>query len=414
MRKIIYKLGKNFIDLLRQFRVNTLEEKIVLYCLIAYFGTLAILFLTQSDYIGQRTMMMGYDTAFYMSGNDPLIHITKIFKWDIRHPLFCFLNFPLLLINFIFKYFGIDIHWYLFILCSALMMSLSGILLYKILKINGVSTAGSISLLTLFCSFSYVMLLAVQVDSYVFTLLFTLLFLLVLLKKETNIYTDNLLFLGITGATSTNSLKILFAEIWVEKSLKNGFIRFLKSIPLFCFLFVITGFGLLYKIIIKGVDLHTAFYSNAFEYLNPIAPRLHYFWHNFLSEPLLFHSVTGIFYNPESRILDLYPSITFQYVIALVYFLVLCSIVINHRDFIVRLFLSFFTIDILIHFILGYGVDESQLFCAHWFYFIPILLGLLMKNSVSNKIISLLLSGFMGICSVFFLIYNIYCFYHSL
>lgn len=412
--KIIYRLRENLVALLKQFMARTREEKIVLFCLLAYFGTLALLFLTKSDYTGQRTMMMGYDTAFYMSDDNPLIHITKIFKWDIRHPLFCFLYSPLLLIDFTLKNVGIDIHWYLFILSSAFMMSLSGMLLFKILKLNGLSTVPAAMMLIFFCTFSYTMLLTVQVDSYVFTLLFTLLLLLVLLKKESNIYTDNLLFLGITGATSTNSMKILAAEILAEHDLKRGLTRFIKSIPLFCGIFTITAFGLLYKIFIKGVDFKTAFIGNAFEYVKPTASRLHYLWHNFLSEPLLFHSETGIFYNPESRILAPYPSVLFQCAIALVCLLVIYSVIINRRNFIVRLFLSFFAIDMLIHFILGYGVDESQLFCAHWFYFIPILIGLLFAKTNLRKGLTYVLYGLIGTCSIFFLIHNIHCFYTSL
>jgi hypothetical protein len=62
------------------------------------------------------------------------------------------------------------------------------------------------------------------------------------------------------------------------------------------------------------------------------------------------------------------------------------------------------------HFGIGYGMEEAQLFCGHWLFFLPILLGMFIKNLSTNKYLTTLIA----LVTMFLLIYNIFCYYYSL
>ena len=43
---------------------------------------------------------------------------------------------------------------------------------------------------------------------------------------------------------------------------------------------------------------------------------------------------------------------------------------------VVRVMVGMFSVDVLIHFVCGWGLDEGWVFCAHWFWMVPVLVGL--------------------------------------
>jgi len=45
------------------------------------------------------------------------------------------------------------------------------------------------------------------------------------------------------------------------------------------------------------------------------------------------------------------------------------------REFIVRLIAAMFLVDVGIHFVLFWGMEEAQIYAGHWYYAIPILIG---------------------------------------
>ncbi len=389
-------------------------EKLVWCVLFIYFLSFNLLFLTQSDYVGNEAMMMGYDTRFYLADENPMIHITKIFKWNIRHPLLSLLYLPLLLVDYALNCLGCDIGWPMFLTFTTFLMSFSGLLLFKIFRVNGFPVGLSIMLLAFFCSFAHVMLLSVQVDSFVLTIFFSLLLLLVTLKGVRNICVDNLIFFGMTGATSTNCLKVLAVDLLSGKGLKDGISHFIRSILLFSVFFCLTGAGLVYRIVVKHMSLGQAFMDNAMEYVGGTVDKLSFFWNNFLSEPLLFHYKTGVFYSTETETLGTYLDGICQFVIGAVCLLVVVSLILNRKELLSKLFVSFFCIDIVIHFVVGYGLTESQLFCGHWFFFVPVLVGMLCMKAGKVKACAVALRAFLLAITVFFFVHNLCCFYNSL
>jgi len=92
----------------------------------------------------------------------------------------------------------------------------------------------------------------------------------------------------------------------------------------------------------------------------------------FFSEPILLRGEN--FNNQTIRIG--YDSFVQPVLVAVLYALVLVSAWWNRNQVIVRLMGVMFLVDVGIHFVLQWGLVEPQLYGGHWFYALPILLGL--------------------------------------
>ena len=135
------------------------------------------------------------------------------------------------------------------------------------------------------------------------------------------------------------------------------------------------------------------------------------FIENFISEPLLFHHTTGIIYSYESINLPAYTSLGYYLPIAIIFHLILFSVILNCRKPIIRFFCCCFGFDLLMHFCIGYGIEEGQLFCGHWIFFIPIVIGELFANL---KAIREPLYAVLATCATIMLITNLFHFSLSL
>ena len=409
---ILKQLAVNFISIFSELKPTDKSEKKVLLFSFIYFAVIAILFLIS---VGNNSLveLMGYDTYSYIDGDNPRLSLFKVLKWEIKHPLFCLLYTPVLALSKLVGFLGIDIHWYLFILFSSAIMSFCLMLLFKILRQLNVSLFNSYLMTLFFGSFSYVILLSVQAESFLLVLFFTLLFLVITLKKKTNIYTDNLFFFLLVGTTSTNSLKILASDFILEKRFIKSVKRFLVSLPLFAIVFVFTSLGMFYRHFIMHLNWHDAIISDVLAYTLTTINKFTLFWVNFLSEPLLFHSTTGVIYGEETIKMAEYSSGFYQPALAFIYLMVVLSVILNRKEVISKIGIAFIGIDLLIHFGIGYGVNEAQLFSAHWFFFIPILLGLLVTK-LTNKYLKTTVQLGIGTITILFFIHNLYCFINSL
>lgn len=409
---VIKKLVLNFVALFSNLRPSDKSEKRVIAFSLIYFTSIGILFLL-SVQNNNHVDVMGFDTYSHIAGDNPKLSIIKALKWNIRHPLLCLIYSPILLIDKLIGISGIDIHWYLFILLSSIMMSFCILLLFKILRQLNTSLFNSYLLTLFFGSFSYIILLSVQVESFLLTLFFTLLFILITLKKKNNIYTDNLFFFFLVGTTSTNCLKLLAASFVLENKFLKSVKRFFYSIPLFSVIFLLTSLGLLYRRFFKHFDWFTSIMDDTIAYTGTVINKFTLFGTNFLSEPLMFHSSRDVIYGQETQLLSDYPFQFYQPVLIFIYLLVILSVFLNRKEIIAKLFMSFISIDMLIHFGVGYGVTEAQLFSAHWFFFIPILLGMIF-NKLTNWHFQTFLQVSIGSITILFLINNLYCFFNSL
>lgn len=104
--------------------------------------------------------------------------------------------------------------------------------------------------------------------------------------------------------------------------------------------------------------------------------RLWCLWNNFWCEPMMLHG-TVIGKGPvEAAYPRLFPHVVGAGVLALC----AVSVVRNCREPVVRAALAMFSVDFVLHVVLGWGIDEGQIYCGHWFYLIPLLVSRLPRR----------------------------------
>ena len=144
---------------------------------ILYFGIIATLFLLQRT-TDNLPEMLGYDTSAHMMLEHKMISLQHLFSWNLRHPLLNLLFLPPLLVDYLLSFFDLNYKWEIFTIYSCLISSYTGLLLYKILS-NICDKRTAILLLFMFYSFAHTILLSIQVDSFIFSMLFLVMLALV-------------------------------------------------------------------------------------------------------------------------------------------------------------------------------------------------------------------------------------------
>ena len=404
-------IKKSFIDIWQILKPSSNDEKYIFLSLFFYFTIIATVFCVFVLPPKQSLGMLGYDTEGHLTYEPMMISANNMLKWNLRHPLYRLFFLPIILINEGFLACGVNITWELFLGTSTILMSCSGLFIYKTLRAINNSIIEAIILLLLFCSFAHVIMLSFQVDSFVMSMFFCSIMLLLFVKKSHNQLSDILLFLGITGTTSTNCIKYAF-YIWIEEhSLKRAFIRFSRSTFIFCILFSFTFVNLIFRLIERPRGFLYAIIGDSLNFQGTSISKWHLFISNFLSEPLLFHHTKGIIYSQETTILPEYPSMFYYIPIIIITLLVTYSIFNNRHNTIIQFICCCFVFDLFMHFGIGYGIEEAQLFCGHWIFYIPIIIGIQIVKMKRYRITTPLI---LHIITIYFFIHNLSNYIQSL
>lgn len=418
--QIIYNTVKGFMNNLSNHSKSSLKtiilpqgctEIIVLFVSLIYYGLIFLFYLQNKSEL-VLPEMLGYDTSVHMVLEHKLINLERLFSWDIRHPLINIMFLPPIIGDYLLSFIGYNYKWEIFTLYSCMISSYSGLVLFKILMILS-SKETALLLLCLFFSFAHSILLSIQIDSFVLSLLFLMFLLLLFLNNYYNIYFNNILFFAITGTTSTNVIKfILYIFIICKKNIQTSLRQILKSSILFILLFLFTIPDLLHRLFVQHLGLKYSLLAQTLDYQGSSQGKLRLFFDNYISEPLLFHSQEKLIYLSDTSHLQAYPSLFFYIPIIIIVGGVICSIITNNNKKVITLIVSFLCVDIFIHVILGYGITEGQIFCAHWFFFIPILLALLEgeKIIIKYRLVYRLIILFI---TIFFLYHNLNCYIHG-
>lgn len=381
INRLLRSCRESLSAIIRQLRPADNAEWTALVVMLCFFGVVSGMVCTaiRPTELG----MMGYDTAGHLTVDDMMISSRNMLSWNMRHPLFRLLYLPVILINELLFLLGVNITWPLFLATSVVLVSLSGLFTFKTLRALGLSTVPAALLLALFCSFAHTMMLSFQVDSFVVSMFVGSAMLLLFTTKVHNRLSDNMLLLGMAGATSTNFVKFAFYQILEERDVKATAKRFLMSIPLSCILFALTLPDLVSRLVHRPRGLMYAVMGDSLSFKGSELDKWRLFVENFISEPLLFHHTTGILYSHETTLLPPYPTPWYYLPVAVIVATVVVSVIVNCRRRIIQLFICCFGFDLLMHFAVGYGMDEAQLFCGHWLFFIPVVMGLLLSRCKS-------------------------------
>ena len=409
MCSLIFKQNKQLGSILYP---NNYIQWTVFILSILYFGIIATLFLLQraTDNLPE---MLGYDTSAHMMLEHKMISLQHLFSWNLRHPLLNLLFFPPLLVDYLLSFFDLNYKWEIFTIYSCLISSYTGLLLYKTLSyICNKKTA--ILLLVMFYSFAHTILLSIQVDSFIFSMLFLVMLSLVYITKQHNKYVNNILFFTLVGTTSTNIIKFLLYSCFIsQRRIKEALGIFFKSTVIFICIFLLTIPDLINRLFIQHLGLKYSLLAQTMDYRGTSLNKIDLFVNNFISEPFLFHYKENLLYIKDTINLPPYSSVFCDLIIISIICLSIYSIIINYKNKIVKLFIAFFSVDIFIHFVVGYGIEEGQLFCGHWFFFIPLLLGLL-DTHTNNKYIKYIIRLQIAGSAAFLFIYNINCYLQSI
>lgn len=387
------------------------REYIIFFSSFFWFLILSSFFSFLADFDGRNVELMGYDTKFYISGDNPKLLFSKLLSWNIRHPLFVLINLPSMIVDLVLpSYF----HIFVYAFSSCIISALSNLLIYKICRNVGVDIMSSVIVVVLYPTFAHVILLSGQPETFVFTQLLTLQLILLTILNISNCYTDNVIFAVLTGTTLTNSIKFFLVKFCESNyNIKKTIIKTFRSSFLFLCFFFLTLLGLAYRIVYKQIPIDVAFFNDTLLFVHSMPNRLYLTWSHFLSEPIIFHSSSSVVYTKDATILESYPSFFFHCIIAFLLVFAFVGLFKNRRDLIVKIVFSCIMCDVLIHIVLGYGLNELHLFCEHWLFFIPISIALGLSSLKSNNlriffiIILLLLSLFLAS-------YNSYCYLNSL
>jgi len=109
-----------------------------------------------------------------------------------------------------------------------------------------------------------------------------------------------------------------------------------------------------------------------------LSERLPLAWNAFWCEPMMLReSVIG-----QGEIVHDYRTFLPHILGAAVLALCVWSAIRNRRLPVVRAALSMVVFDFLLHVVVGWGTDEGQIYCGHWFWAIPLLVVLLPRRVV--------------------------------
>ena len=388
------------------------HEWVIFLLSTLYFCTIAILFLRQMT-TDVPPEMLGYDTSAHMMLAHKKISLEHIISWNIRHPLLNIMFLPPLLIDHLLSLFDLNSTWEIFIIYSSFISSYTGLLFYKTLSHICEKKTATI-LLVLFYSFAHTILLSIQVDSFIYSMLFLVMLLLIYMTNKQNLYSNNILFFTLIGTTSTNIIKLLlYSYLSSHRKIKEALIVFIKSMVLFLCMFILTIPDLFNSLFVQHLGLKYSLLAQTMDYRGTTLNKMQLFISNFISEPFMFHYKENLLYAHDTINLPPYSNIVCHLIIILITCLSITSIILNYNNKLVQLFLSFFSVDIFIHYIVGYGIEEGQLFCGHWFFFIPLLLGLLVNRTNNKYLKSLLTVQIVGM-TAFLFFHNINCYLHSI
>ena len=387
-------------------------------CETTIFAASLIWFLCFSLYFAsivdfsEMTELMGYDSKFYIGGDYPKLMLSKILSWNLRHPIFVIINYPLLIIDYFLPN---NLHVALFALFSSLLFSFSNTFIYKICKELKIEQTNGILSIILYSTFAHIILLSGQAETFVFTITFCLLMIVLALKKKSNFVSDNIIFAILTGVTLTNCIYFFIIKLWENAgAFKKSMMTTIKSSFLFIPLFGLTFLGLVYRIIFKHIPIKDAILNDTYKFIHSDINLLDVTWKHYFAEPFLFHYTDQVVLTQNAEVLPDYPFTIYNLIILFVLiFALVWGGLFNYKTVISKICASFFLYNIIIHFVCGYGNNELQLFCGHWIFFIPILVAMGL-NSLKKLSVRYIFQVLFLAISLLLVIHNGYCYITSI
>lgn len=126
--KLFYRLQEAVYEVYQIVIPNGKCEKNIFVVSLIWFLCFSLYFAAIVDF-SEMTELMGYDSKFYIGGDYPKLMLNKILSWNLRHPIFVIINYPLLLIDY---FLPSNLHIALFAFFSSILFSFGNLFIYKI------------------------------------------------------------------------------------------------------------------------------------------------------------------------------------------------------------------------------------------------------------------------------------------
>lgn len=395
------------------FPQNKTEIYIFLGFLLFYFSF--------AQYIALNSSILDWEYMWvdrYFSFDNPTVYHTGRLNMG-GHPLLFIFTYPVLIIgdflNAIFS--TIKIKTILFAITSCYLVSSSIVYIYRYLK-NIIEINGYILyLLTILYGFFFTnLVLSFTIESFTYStffLSFSVYYYSYKIKKgEVPLFITNLAISTVLGGiTLTNAIKGMLPMLFTKESLKK---TILKSIGICTvFLVILIGVELKYHVI----EIITSRFQNFSVAPDPEQDKHFYRYviDLFLGSSILFSNIEVVRGTMEHLMnhllitLDFYKEVWQFIFIGVLYTFVGISIIINRRNKLVQMISLLLSVDILIHIILKFGINDALIFGGHWVYTIPLLLGWL-YNSTKEKY-RLAYSSILSIMTIILIINNLKALY---
>jgi hypothetical protein len=365
-----------------------------------------------------RLLFSGYDPYAYMT----LTKFNPYYNLE-RHPLLTVPLYPFSLLNhWIMETWNVNAAVFImafFVIIAALY---AVIFMYRTLhELIGMKQSDSIWLTALLFSFASIMTTSMSPDHFVFSfslLVFTLYVFGRYIRwgKAIAWYKAGLLYLFTTGITLTNGAKTVLGVLFVDKrkafSWKNILLGFLLPTAILTGAYIAQDRTLVAQRDKNTIEMqkkkaakdpekarqdslanirHTLFVNKIsglplsdkpfLQWINADASRWNGVVDGLFGESIQLHREYLLGDVFLGRPLEIHYSSWVNYAIeAVIVLLFFAGLFCGRHDRIVQMLLSWFAIDLLIHVVLGFGLNEVSINGGHWMFIIPVALACLLKK----------------------------------
>ena len=360
---------------------------------------------------------------YHMSGFDPITY-DVLSDWSlrynvVRHPLLALAMYPLSLLNNLLEQLTT-------VNCAQLIMGvlltvcafLAFLYFYRILrKVIGINHLSSFLLTVFFFSFAYIWVSTLVADHFGLSL-----FLLIYLLYQSGIKLRNherfgiwetiLYFVAVAGVTLSNGV-IVFLCVWVVNGrpfFQPSFLFKAVVIPSVC----LFAFAFLLNLTTdKAPSEKENPISEQMEWVGTKVSRTDILVENFFGESIQLHRQNILGDVLIKRPVVVRYTWPIQYVVeAVIILLFLWGAWQGRRERFLWLLMGILAFNVILHIVIGFGIEEVYIMAAHWLFVIPLSIAWLLTTRRRWLYLSLLV--LIGAITAYLLIYHGYWLHYYL
>jgi len=384
--KITKQLKEGFLPIWDVLIPKSKDEKWIFLAFFCVYACFSILFFAKYQNHFPHWELLNYDIG-RLFGNLCAKQTSLLpFNCGFRHPLLSVFFLPVNLLVYITQllYFGaLPLQYLVVMLFYNLIAALSVTIIHKYcVQLIKNSKIQALILCIVYALCAHVLLLSFVPETFQFSLLGLLLVVYIttdniLNHKKISVLTNVLLFVYAAGTTLTNGAKCTIAQLFQQGNFKDKRKSIVWSVGIFVLL---AGISFLVNYFAEDVPG-----NNFAEFI--FSGESHIISEMFF-EPVLFHNHHPLWGTGQG--IFTYNSIFPIIINCIFYAIVACAIFITIGERAVLFLLSFFGVDIFIHLICGFGIADLYIYCLHWLFIFPLLIGWLYKTVGNKKIITVL------------------------